>query len=69
MPTYIYETIPAGCCEDPKHYEIEQEADAAPLTLHPETGENIRRVVLGGTELVKEDGEGGSCCCGPGECC
>ena len=47
--------------------QIEQAADDAPLTQHPETKEPIKRVVIGGQELVKADG--GSCCCGPGECC
>jgi predicted nucleic acid-binding Zn ribbon protein len=67
MPTYIYESIPESCCADPNHYEIEQAEDAAPLTHHPETKEPIKRVVIGGQELIK--GDGGSCCCGPGECC
>jgi predicted nucleic acid-binding Zn ribbon protein len=67
MPTYIYETIPESCCEDPKHYEIEQGENDQPLTCHPETGEAIKRVVLGGEELIKvEDGD--SCCSGSG-CC
>jgi predicted nucleic acid-binding Zn ribbon protein len=65
MPTYIYESAPESCCQEPEHFEIEQEADAAPLTEHPETNAPIRRVVIGGQELVK----GGSCCCGPGGCC
>lgn len=67
--TYIYETT--GCCDDLKYYEIEQNADEAPLTTHPETGEAIKRVVLGGRELVKEShshGEG-SCGCGSSGCC
>ena len=67
MPIYIYETIPGSCCADPKHYEIEQSENDAPLTRHPETGEAIKRVVLGGQELIKEDG-GGSCCSGSA-CC
>ena len=69
MPTYIYESIPESCCQDPEHYEIDQSADDAPLTQHPESNVPIKRVVIGGQALVKEDGEGGSCCCGPGECC
>ena len=69
MPTFIYESIPESCCQEPGHYEIEQGADAAPLAHHPETNTPIRRVVIGGQALVKTDGEGGSCCCEPGECC
>lgn len=69
MKTYVYETIPESCCEDPRHYEVEQnEADAA-LTKHPETGEPIKRVVLGGQELVKQAEDGDSCGCGPEGCC
>lgn len=67
MPTYIYETIPESCCDDPKHYEIEQSENETPLTRHPETGEVIKRVVLGGMELVKKDD--GSSCCSDSGCC
>lgn len=67
MPTYIYETIPESCCADPKHYEINQGETDAPLTHHPETGEAIKRVLLGGKELIKQD-ESDSCCSGTG-CC
>ena len=66
MPTYIYETIPESCCADPKHYEIIQPDSEAPLTRHPETGEAIKRVILGGIELVKREED--SCCSGTG-CC
>ena len=69
MPAFIYESVPESCCQEPEHYEIEQEADAAPLTHHPETNLPIKRVVIGGQALVKADGAGGSCCCKPGECC
>ena len=65
MPTYIYESLPESCCQEPEHFEIEQAADAAPLTQHPETKAPIKRVVIGGQELVK----GNSCCGGGGECC
>lgn len=65
MKTYIYETIPSGCCETPKHYEIEQEENAPALSQHPETGETIRRVMIGDQPLSKA---GGDCCGGTG-CC
>jgi len=32
----------------PRHFEFKQSMNDAPLTKHPETGEPIRRVVLGG---------------------
>ncbi|MBN8710161.1 MAG: hypothetical protein BGO12_08095 [Verrucomicrobia bacterium 61-8] len=68
MTTYIYETIPASCCEDPKHYEIAQNETDAPLTHHPETGESIKRVLLGELELTK-DAKDDSCGCEPEGCC
>ena len=68
MPIYIYETIPESCCADPKHYEIEQGENDQPLTRHPETDEAIKRVVLGGIELIRQKDQGNSCCGGSG-CC
>jgi len=71
MTTYVYETIPSNENEEPKLYEIQQSMQEDPLTKHPETGEPIRRVVLGGYGLMKADAaqpEGGDC--GPGcGCC
>jgi len=70
MITYLYETIPASCCEEPKHYEIQQAISDPPLSKHPETGEAIRRVVLGGFgvhEPAKAADSG--CGCGPSGCC
>lgn len=65
MKTYIYETIPSGCCETPKHYEIKQEENSPGLTQHPETGEAIRRVMIGDQPLAKASSE----CCGGTGCC
>lgn len=65
MKTYIYETIPSGCCETAKHYEIEQEENSPGLTQHPETGEAIRRVMIGDQPLAKATGD----CCGGTGCC
>jgi predicted nucleic acid-binding Zn ribbon protein len=46
MATYVYETT------DPKkptrQFEIQQSMKDAALTVHPETGEPIRRVISGG---------------------
>ena len=71
MTTYVYETIPSNENEEPKLYEIQQSMQEDPLSKHPETGEPIRRVVLGGYGLMKADSaqpEGGDC--GPGcGCC
>lgn len=73
MITYVYETIPQQPGEKPRCFEIKQSMDAAPLTKHPDTGEPIRRVVIGGFGVLKSDAaqnssRGGSCC-GPSGCC
>jgi predicted nucleic acid-binding Zn ribbon protein len=72
MTTYVYETIPKTPGEKPRHFEIKQSMKDAPLTNHPETGEPIRRVVLGGfgTLSSKSGSDSGSSCgCAPGSCC
>lgn len=72
MPTYLYETIPAGAQENPKHYEIKQSMNDEALTKHPETGEPIRRVILGGYGQIQKGKQGGSsssCGCGSPGCC
>lgn len=68
MTTYVYETIPSNENEEPKLYEIQQSMKDKPLTNHPETGEPIRRVILGGYGLMTP-GKGNESCgpnCG---CC
>lgn len=72
--TYLYETIPAAEGAEVKHYEIKQSIHDAALTQHPETGESIRRVILGGWGLLTHKSDSGSssqgnCGCGPGGCC
>ena len=71
MTTYVYETIPQKAAEKPRYYEIKQSMNDAPLTKHPETGEPIRRVVLGGfgTLSSKSTSSRSSCGCAPGGCC
>jgi predicted nucleic acid-binding Zn ribbon protein len=72
MTTYVYESIPSKPGQKPHYYEIKQNMNANPLTSHPETGELIRRVVLGGFGVLSgksaDSGSGGGCCSGPG-CC
>jgi hypothetical protein len=48
MTTYVYETIPSKADEKPRYFEFQQSMNDKPFTKHPETGEPIRRVVLGG---------------------
>lgn len=73
MTTYVYETIPAQPGQKPRYFEIKQPMTDAPLTKHPETGEAIRRVVLGGFGLLSSkapaSASGSSCGCAPGSCC
>jgi predicted nucleic acid-binding Zn ribbon protein len=72
MPTYVYETIPQFADEQPKRFEIRQSMKDAALTQHPDSGEPIRRVPIGGTGLMGSGGSsapksgGGSCGSGCG---
>ena len=73
MTTYVYETIPSKPGQKPRYYEIKQNMNDQPLTNHPETGEPIRRVVLGGFGTLSSrdpvgSSSGGGCCGGSG-CC
>jgi predicted nucleic acid-binding Zn ribbon protein len=52
MPTYVYETIPQIEGEQPKRFEIRQSMKDAPLTQHPDSGNPVRRVPIGGTGLM-----------------
>lgn len=70
MTTYVYETISQKRGEKLCYFEIKQNMNDKPLTVHPETGEPIRRVVLGGFGVLpsgKSAGEASSegACCGP----
>jgi predicted nucleic acid-binding Zn ribbon protein len=71
MTTYVYETIPQKAGEKPRYHEIKQRMTDAPLTTHPETGEPIRRVVLGGFGVLSSGQASPAApassngCCGP----
>ena len=54
--TYVYEPIHPKAGAKPRYFEIKQSMDDAPLTKHPETGEPIRRVVLGGFGTLSSKG-------------
>jgi predicted nucleic acid-binding Zn ribbon protein len=70
MTTYVYETIPTNESEETKLYEIQQSMKDEPLKTHPETGEPIRRVILGGYGLMKSDKAPPASSCGPScGCC
>jgi len=72
MTTYIYETVPEEGGVS-RRYEIRQSMKDAPLGVHPETGEKIRRVPAGGYGILKSGSaarpsvpSGGHCCGGAG---
>jgi predicted nucleic acid-binding Zn ribbon protein len=69
MTTYVYETIPAKSGEKPRYFELKQSMSDTPYAKHPETGEPIRRVVLGGFGVLSSkptseptSGSSGSSC-------
>jgi predicted nucleic acid-binding Zn ribbon protein len=74
MPTYLYETVPAAASEPVEQFELKQHFDEAPLTVHPDTGTPVRRVISGGIGLVTH-GTGETSlpdagpACGPDSCC
>jgi predicted nucleic acid-binding Zn ribbon protein len=52
MAIYVYETVPSRAKERPRRFEIEQRMSDPPLTQHPQTGQPVRRVIVGGSGLV-----------------
>jgi hypothetical protein len=73
VTTYVYETIPPSRGDKPLYYEIKQNMNDQPLMNHPDTGEPIRRVVLGGFGTLSSRVPVGSTsdegCCGGSSCC
>lgn len=51
MPTYIYESIPADG-RAPERFEVFQRMTDSPLTVHPETGDPVQRIVTGGLGIM-----------------
>ncbi|MBL9178795.1 MAG: zinc ribbon domain-containing protein [Verrucomicrobiaceae bacterium] len=71
MPTYVYETIPQFEGDPPKRFEIRQSMKDAALTQHPDSGQPVRRVPVGGTGIMgggvpAPKSGGGSCGSGCG---
>jgi predicted nucleic acid-binding Zn ribbon protein len=71
VTTYVYERIPSKNGEKPRYFEVKQNMTDKPLTKHPEIGEPVQRVVLGGFGVLSS-GKGansssspGKSCCGP----
>jgi predicted nucleic acid-binding Zn ribbon protein len=73
MPTYLYETVPAGPGDEIERFEVKQSFSDAPLVSHPATGQPVRRVISGGLGLMTKSSAGDSLPepgpgCGPGTC-
>lgn len=67
MPVYIYETIPTDSGEPPRQFEVKQSMNDDALTLDPETGLPVRRVISGGYFISHApDRDSGSCCSNTG---
>lgn len=71
MPTYVYETIPQFEGDLPKRFEIRQSMKDDALTQHPDSGQPVRRVPIGGTGVMGSSvgssaPSGGSCGTGCG---
>ena len=67
MPTYVYETVKHPA----RRYEIKQSMKDDALRVHPETGEEIRRVITGGFGYMAKGGAGAAPSahgCGSGSC-
>jgi len=53
MATYVYETIPQKPGKKPRQFEVQQSMSAPALTHCPESGEPVRRVVVGGSIITR----------------
>jgi predicted nucleic acid-binding Zn ribbon protein len=52
MPTYVYETIPQFEGDTPKRFEIRQSMKDNALSQHPDSGQPVRRIPIGGTGVM-----------------
>jgi predicted nucleic acid-binding Zn ribbon protein len=68
MPTYVYETIPQYEGDLPKCFEIRQSMKDAALTQHPDSGQPVRRVPIGGTGIMGSSSGAASMPSGGGSC-
>ena len=48
MPVYVYETISRSDADLPQTFELHQSMSEPCLTVHPDTGAPVRRVLSGG---------------------
>ena len=52
MATYVYETIPKNPKDKPRRFEVQQKMSDPALTTDPETGQRVRRIIIGGSGWV-----------------
>ena len=48
MPTYVYEIVTPNVGTGPRRFEVFQRMDDAPLTVDPDSGLPVVRIVTGG---------------------
>ncbi len=48
MPTYVYETVPEDADTEPHRFEVFQRMSDAPLTVDPDSGQPVKRLITGG---------------------
>ncbi len=53
MTTYVYETIPQHPDQSPTRFEVRQGINDPKLTIHPDSGKPVRRLVSGGFTMLK----------------
>lgn len=66
MPIYVYETTGSK----KQRFEVQQSMKDAPLTVHPETGEPVKRIITGGFGIMQKGGPAPAQkhSCGSGSC-
>ncbi|MEM7599820.1 MAG: zinc ribbon domain-containing protein [Verrucomicrobiota bacterium] len=71
MPIYVYETIPEHPSEEPVRFEVRQSIKDDRLSQHPETGQPVKRVIVGGIPSLPSRSSSGirSCCATSTEGC
>ncbi|MGK0186525.1 MAG: putative nucleic acid-binding Zn ribbon protein [Verrucomicrobiales bacterium] len=52
MATYIYQTIPKTEGEEPRRFEVQQKMSDPALTIDPESGLPVKRVITGGSGVI-----------------
>jgi len=53
MPVYVYETVHEQADVEPRRFEVRQSMLEPPLTHDPESGQPVRRVILGGLVIPR----------------